>query len=120
MYELTVERTFSAAHAIMMGGQRESVHGHDWRVTVNVAGESLDDDGLLCDFHALEAAVDAAIAPFNNRHLNEMPPFDRVNPTAEHVAKHIATAILPTLPPGVSLCSVSVTEAPGCIATYRP
>lgn len=120
MYELTVERTFCAAHAIVMGSDRESMHGHNWRVTVVVAGESLDDDGLLCDFHALEAAVDAIVGPLNNCNLNETPPFDEVNPTAEHVARHIAVTLQPGLLSGITLRSVSVTEAPGCMATYRP
>lgn len=120
MYELTVERTFCAAHAIVMGGQREPMHGHNWHLTMIVAGVSLDGDGLLCDFHALEASVDAIIDPLNNCNLNETPPFDEVNPTAEHLARHIAEAIRAKLPTGVKLQSVSVTEAPGCTATYRP
>src|SRR5690606_16287926 len=57
MFEISVQRTFSAAHAIVVRGRREPLHGHDWRVTIVVAGNDLDADGLLCDFHALEAAL---------------------------------------------------------------
>ena len=120
MFELTVEREFCAAHAIVMGGEREPVHGHNWRVLVTVAGPSLDDDGLLCDFHALERAVDEVIAPLHNRDLNAVAPFDRLNPTAEHVARHLANAVAPALPAGVTIAAVSITEAPGCRATFRP
>ena len=118
MYELTVERVFSAAHAIVMKGEREPLHGHDWRVRIAVAGERLNTDGLLCDFHLLEREVDRVVGAFRNRNLNETPPFDRINPTAEHVAKHIAESIKPSLPTGVSVRRVSVTEAPGCEATW--
>ena len=117
MFELSVQRVFSAAHALMLAGRREPLHGHDWRVTVVVAGETLDTDGLLCDFHALQAALDEIIAPFCNANLNEVEPFTRLNPSAEQVARHIADRLAPALPPGVRLSRVSVTEAPGCEAT---
>ena len=83
-----------------------------------VSGDRLNDDGLLCDCHLLERELDRVIGAFNNRHLNEVPPFDRVNPTAEHVARHIADAVQPHLPKSVRLERVSVTEAPGCVATW--
>lgn len=124
MYEITVETEFAAAHAIVMGGRREPVHGHNWRVCVAVAGDSLDEDGLLCDFHAIESSLQEIVRPFQNRDLNSTAPFDRVNPTAELVARHIADALGAALPArdaarGVRVASVRVTEAPGCAAIYR-
>lgn len=120
MFELTVERVFSAAHAIVIAGVREPVHGHDWRVRATVAGPELDEDLLLCDFHSLEGSLDRIIAPFHNADLNATPPFDRVNPTAEAVARHIATALAADLPAGVRVAAVAVTEAHGCEAIHRP
>ena len=120
MFELSVQRVFSAAHAIVAAGRREAVHGHDWRVTAVVAGDALDSDGLLCDFHELEGQIDRILAPFLNANLNETAPFDRVNPTAERMAQHIGESLAIALPKGVRLKSLSVTEAPGCEATYRP
>jgi 6-pyruvoyltetrahydropterin/6-carboxytetrahydropterin synthase len=120
MYELEIRTRFSAAHAISMRGTREPVHGHDWEVTVTVSGDRLDSDGLLCDFHALERDLHAIVRPMDSRHLNETPPFDRINPTAEHVAKFIADALVPRMPTGVRVTSVRVTEAPGCAARFVP
>lgn len=120
MFELAVQRVFSAAHAIVIRGEREAMHGHDWRVTIRVAGSSLDEDGLLCDFHALERQLDEVIAPFHNACLNETPPFDATNPTAENVARHIGDAMTASLDGQIHLVSASVTESPGCEATYRP
>lgn len=123
MHELSVETVFSAAHAIVISGEREPMHGHDWHVRAVVAGERLDDDGLLADFHLVEHELSAVVAPFRNRSLNETPPFDRLNPTAEQVAQHIAGALADRLAghlrEGVDLREVSVSEAPGCRATYR-
>ena len=120
MYELRIERSFRAAHAIVMQGELETSHVHAWRVVVDVEADELDADGLLCDFHRLEGQLDAIIAPFAGGDLNVTPPFDQVNPTAEHVARHVAEALRPALDPGVRLLAVRVTESPGCVATYRP
>lgn len=120
MFELSVEREFCAAHAIVVRGEREPVHGHNWHVRVEIAGEALDEDGLLCDFHEIERQLDRILTPFHNRDLNATPPFDTLNPTAEHVAMHLARSLAPQLPPGVMLRRVSVSEAPGCRATYVP
>jgi len=141
MFELSIESEFCAAHAIVIGGEREAIHGHNWCVTVTVGGTTLDSDELLVDFHALEALVARVLQPMNNRSLNDVPPFDRVNPTAEAVARHIALAVEQGLSEhdrgagsgeqpaeagssrgsnsGVGVISVRVTEAPGCAAVYR-
>ncbi len=123
MYELTVEGVFSAAHAISIAGVRETVHGHDWRVTATVAGESLDDDGLLCDFHTVKQVLEDILGGMNNTDLNGHDAFRGRNASAEHVARHIFDAL--TLRVGASLApfarvtAVRVTESPGCAATYR-
>ncbi|MEO0715549.1 MAG: 6-carboxytetrahydropterin synthase [Planctomycetota bacterium] len=122
MYELTVEARFSAAHAIMISGTREPVHGHDWLVTATIAGDELDADGLLCDFHTVEDTLKNIVRPFRSMNLNEVAPFDTVNPTAELVAKHIFDELHDrldaALAPHATVRSVRVTEAPGCAATY--
>lgn len=123
MYELHVEAEFTAAHAIRIAGRVEPAHEHIWRVRATVAGENLDDDGLLCDFHLVQASLRDAIGPFHHSALNDTPPFDRLNPTAEHVARRLAESLGPaladSLPAGVRLAAIEVTEAPGCSATFR-
>jgi 6-pyruvoyltetrahydropterin/6-carboxytetrahydropterin synthase len=89
-------------------------------VVAEVAGPALDPDGMLVDFHAVEANLDRILGRLHNRNLNDTAPFDRVNPTAELVARHVAEALAPSLPGGVRLRAVSVREAPGCTATYAP
>lgn len=120
MYAVVIERIFNAAHAIVMQGERETVHGHSWRVEVTVCGPELDEDGLLVDFHELQQSVDEILAPFQNADLNATAPFDRVNPTAEHIARHIGETLAPSLSGSVRVQRVDVTEAPGCRAIYEP
>lgn len=124
MFELTIESEFCAAHAIILRGEREPVHGHNWHVTVTLAGPTLDQDGLLCDFHAAELALEAVIGPWKNADINTKPPFDTLNPSAENIAKTIAEQmrdrLQSVLPADARVAAVRVTEAPGCAATYRP
>ena len=93
-------------------------------MSVTVAGERLDGDGLLLDFHALEGLVRGVVDPFRNRDLNATGPFDRVNPTAELVAKHIGDGVAAGIDSlktgGLFVLAVRVTEAPGCSVVYRP
>ena len=124
MFEITVNTHFSAAHALTVAGIKEPIHGHNWHVTATLVGTDLDDDGLLCDFHTVEASLNAIIESFHNQNLNDHPAFRENNPSAERVAEYIAAElhqrVEPTLAPHARLASVSVTEAPGCVATYRP
>lgn len=121
-FALEVECEFAAAHAIVLLGERERIHGHNWRVVVSVAGKRLDGEELLCDFHAVERMLAEIVAPFRDGNLNETPPFDRVNPTAEAVARHVAAELSSRLCrniPTVHLEWVRVTEAPRCTAVVR-
>ena len=121
-FALEVECEFAAAHAIILMGERERLHGHNWRVVVSVAGDRLDGEELLCDFHAVERMLGAIVAPFRDGNLNDTPPFDRINPTAEAVARHVAERLsleLARNSPSVHLEWVRVTEAPRCTASVR-
>ena len=120
MYQLSVKTSFSAAHALVLAGEREQVHGHDWHLTVLVESPVLDEDGLVCDFHALESALERIVAPFRNSDLNASSAFSTKNPSAENVVEFIGRALIPELPSGVRLARSSVTEAPGCVAHWIP
>ena len=51
MFEVSVEQTFAAGHALRnYKGKCENVHGHNFRVQVTIEGERLDETGMLVDF----------------------------------------------------------------------
>ena len=123
MYEITVTRTFTATHALRLhDGSLEPAHAHEWRACVTVGSRSLDSIETVMDFHELERMAKAVTDTADGRHLNDIPPFNDgpLNPSAERVARWIAAEVTPRLPGGVTLLSVAVTEAEGCVATYRP
>jgi 6-pyruvoyl-tetrahydropterin synthase len=121
MYRLAIEREFQASHALRMGdGQIEAAHQHDWHVRVEVEADQLNDVEFVMDFHELQVLVDRVLAPLEGVDLNDAPPLGGVNPSAERVAEHIYRCVAPQLPSPVRLRCVSVTEAPGCHASYLP
>jgi len=81
MFEVTIEETFAAGHALRnYKGKCENVHGHNYRCQVSLAGETLDEIGLLVDFVELKKAVHAVIDRMDHQWLNDLPPFDKLNP----------------------------------------
>jgi 6-pyruvoyltetrahydropterin/6-carboxytetrahydropterin synthase len=126
MYEVSVEHKFAAGHALRnYKGRCENVHGHNWRVEITVTGEKLDSAGMLVDFIELKRLIDTAVDPLDHRFLNEIPPFDTVNPSAENIAEHLYAAISSGLEGAndrapVKVSQVRVWETDDAAAVYRP
>lgn len=120
VYEITVESSFIARHGIRLpDGAVEPSHEHDWHVTARFVGPDLNPCGLLVDFDAVKAALDAVLAPLRGADLNQAPALDGLNPTAECVARTIFEHLFEKCRRDERLFSVTVTEAPGCAAVYR-
>lgn len=121
MYRLEVESSFAAAHQLhYYKGKCERLHGHNWRVRVAVEGTELDRVGLLVDFNDLKAMIGASTEKLDHGFLNDVPPFDAVNPTSENIARFIAEDMAPKLPAQVRIAGVTVWESDKCSATYLP
>ena len=119
---IAVQRRFKARHAVTIDGVEELLHEHDWHVQVEVAG-ALDAEGLLIDFHLLEAVLEDVLSPFTGNTFNGTPPFDEWNPSAENIARHIINTIVHEALPEearrrIDIGRAIVEEAPGCHATY--
>lgn len=93
-YQLRVVTEISSAHVLRgYAGACERVHGHNFRVEVEVEGEDLDDVGMAIDFYELERLTHEILAPYDHRLLNDVAPFTEVNPTAENIAGHVFGAL---------------------------
>lgn len=124
MYEVSVEETFAAAHNLRdYRGKCEDLHGHNYKVRVVVSGKELDPTGLLYDFVHLKQTVQGVIRSLDHKYLNELAPFDKLNPSAENIARHIydqTAKRLEQTPNGAAIKSVTVWETETSAATYRP
>jgi 6-pyruvoyltetrahydropterin/6-carboxytetrahydropterin synthase len=125
MFEVCVEHTFAAAHQLRnYRGKCENLHGHNYKVQVAMEGEELAFNGLLFDFADLKKALRGVVEYLDHKFLNELSPFDTVNPTAENIAKFICEEVQRSLPDapgnGARVCQVKVWETETSFATFRP
>ena len=122
MFEVTIEETFAAGHALRnYHGKCENVHGHNYRCQVTLEGAELDDIGLLVDFVELKRVVHSVLDRMDHQWLNEFPPFDVLNPSAENMARYIYQQVAEGLKvrEGVRIALVKLWETDTAYATYR-
>ena len=122
MYEIAVESHFDAAHFLRgYQGKCEALHGHRFRVVARVNAAGLDDAGMAYDFIELRKHLNYILGKFDHTCLNDVPPFDEINPSSEHLATTIYNELEKKLTGApVSVSSVEVWESPQSCATYRP
>jgi len=121
MFEISVDYSFAAGHALRgYKGKCENVHGHNYKVRVTVGAEQLNSIGLVMDFVDLRAAIKALAEPLDHRFMNDIPPFDKVNPSAENLAKYFYDGLgSTTRAHGLQVQSVTVCETDTTSATFR-
>ncbi|MEJ2179487.1 MAG: 6-carboxytetrahydropterin synthase QueD [Gammaproteobacteria bacterium] len=89
-YNLKIVTDFASAHTLRdYPGACSRMHGHNWKVEVEVIATELDNVGMGIDFKAIKKATKQVIAELDHRYLNEIKPFDEINPTAENLAAYI-------------------------------
>lgn len=121
MYQITVEGHFDAAHALRgYKGKCENIHGHRYRVAVSVKATGLNEIGLAYDFSELKKHLGDILGRYDHTSLNDIPPFDKINPSAENLAAAIHAELKTGLKDApVTLVSVTVWESPGSSVEYR-
>ena len=122
IWKLTIRGDFAAAHALRhYQGKCEALHGHNYFVEMVVKGETLTEDTeLVADFSELKKELRAELATLDHTCLNELPPFDTINPSSENLARYLYGRMkerLSALP--VSMSSMTVGETPLQSATYQ-
>ena len=121
MFSVCKEFRFAAAHQIRgHRGGCENLHGHSYRVRVWVEAEALDALGMVVDFADLKRVMEEVVGPFDHRFLNEIPPFDERNTTAELLAEHVFEEVSRRLDDGrVHVSRVEVWESDSSFAAYE-
>jgi 6-pyruvoyltetrahydropterin/6-carboxytetrahydropterin synthase len=87
-YELMIRTDFAAAHQLRgYPGDCARLHGHNWHVELYVECEELDTLGLGVDYKVMKRELKEALAGWDHYNLNDIPPFDTINPSSENVAR---------------------------------
>lgn len=122
MYEVTIIKSFSAAHLLAdIGGKCEELHGHNFKVETTVAADKLDSNGLLIDFRFLKKILMEILEDIDHKHLNSLTDFAGMNPSAENIAKYIFEKMDSKIKTsGVKMVRVKIWESENAAVTYRP
>jgi 6-pyruvoyltetrahydropterin/6-carboxytetrahydropterin synthase len=123
MFEVTVEETFAAGHALRnYHGKCENLHGHNYRIQVTLQGAELDSIGLLVDFVQVKKSLQTVVDRLDHQFLNDLAPFDKLNPSAENIARYFYDEISGGLSDDgrVTLRQIKIWETDTTSATYWP
>ena len=122
MYQISVEQHFDAAHFLRgYRGKCEALHGHRFRVVAKIAASNVDDIGMAYDFVELKQHLGAILSNFDHTCLNDVAPFDEINPSSENIAANIYNKLQSKLAgASVSLSCVEVGESPQTGVIYTP
>jgi 6-pyruvoyltetrahydropterin/6-carboxytetrahydropterin synthase len=111
-YKLSVTESFSSAHCLReYKGRCENLHGHNWKIRAAFYGTELDDTGVLIDFTDIKMYLNKIINYLDHKFLNEIVPFDRVNPTAENIAAFVFGRLKDIETKSAKVCEVEVWES---------
>ena len=120
MYTLSVERMISTAHQLNnYDGPCARIHGHNWKIQVKVQSEFLNEIGISMDFSDLDKYLWQIVGPFDHQLLNTVPPFDKLNPTAENLVKYIYNQVKTVLPPKINVKRVKIWETDQSAVSYE-
>jgi 6-pyruvoyltetrahydropterin/6-carboxytetrahydropterin synthase len=129
MYEISVEKHFDAAHYLRdYKGKCENMHGHRYSIVVKCSAEKLNAIGLAYDFTDLKAHLSEILERYDHTCLNDVKPFDKINPSAENIAATIYDELKKSLGAArdkklskdeVKLTSVAAWETPEQGVEYR-
>ena len=122
MYQISVDQDFDAAHYLRgYQGKCESMHGHRFQGVARVTAQTLDEIGLAYDFSELKEHLRDILASFDHTCLNDIPPFDKINPSSENIATAIHAELKTRLVGApVSISCIEVWESPQSRVAYYP
>lgn len=120
MYELKITDQFAAAHQLRgIEGGCENLHGHNWKIEVTVAGNTLGHDGLLIDFRQIKRETKAILGALDHTFLNDLEPFKATEPSSENIARHIFESLSQRLnTEDIQISRVTAWESDSACATY--
>jgi 6-pyruvoyltetrahydropterin/6-carboxytetrahydropterin synthase len=121
MWEVSHETVVAAAHQLRFSpGEGERLHGHNWRIKATLRASALAKEGWVVDFYVLGRTLRAIVEPYEHAFLNDIPPFDDLNPTAENLARVVADELATKIEDErVKVVRVDVWESDECCATYH-
>jgi len=109
MQEYRFKFYLNALHSILINGKMGDSHPHTWEITVDVFKQN---NGFI-SFSEVEQPVEQLFKPFQGQNMNDIAPFDALNPTLENVAKYFQSELETIfVSGGFMLARIEVAETP--------
>ncbi len=120
LYTLKITLDFAAAHSLRdYPGNCSRLHGHNWKVEAEVVAPHLNDVGMGIDFKVIRTAAREIAERLDHQNLNEISPFDKINPTAENIAAYFYNELAKILNDDrVKVSSITIWETERASVRY--
>ena len=123
-FTVRVEARFEAAHFLReYRGISEPLHGHSYKVEADLAarGGGVDADAIAVDFVSAKRKLEALAKRLDYGCINEVAPFDKINPSAENIAEWFWRELSAEVAAESAVVSaVTIWEGPVNSVTFRP
>ncbi len=120
MFVLKIVTDFASAHSLRnYPGDCSRLHGHNWGVEVMVYSNKLNEKGIAIDFREIKKQTKVVAKRLDHQYLNEIKPFNVLNPTAENIAKYFFDEVGSLINnQDVGVKEVTIWETPRASVTY--
>ena len=122
MYTVAVKRDFVAQHFLIGGdwGAENEKHSHHYVVELRLEGATLDQHGYLVDIVDIEQQLDAVVAHYRDKTLNDLPEFAELNPSIEHFSRILCQTLSQRITaPNIDAMTLVIWENDIAWASYR-
>ena len=122
-FTVRVEARFEAAHYLReYRGISEPLHGHSYKVEAELAGKAggVDADAIAVDFISAKAKLESLAKRLDYGCINDVAPFDRINPSAENIAQWFHRELGAAIAGEGTVRAITLWEGPVNSVTFRP
>lgn len=123
-FTVRVSARFEAAHFLReYRGISEPLHGHSYKVEADLAARTggVDSDAIAVDFVSARRKLEALAKRLDYGCINNVPPFDEINPSAENIAEWFADQLGEAVAgEDAVVLAVTIWEGPVNSVTFRP
>ena len=123
-FTVRVSARFEAAHFLReYRGISEPLHGHSYKVEADLASRAggVDSDSIAVDFVSARRKLEALAKTLDYGCINDVPPFDQINPSAENIAEWFARELSAAVAgENAVVRAVTIWEGPVNSVTFRP
>jgi len=121
MFVVSVQAHYDSAHFLRnYKGKCERLHGHRYVVELALMAQELNESGIAYDFVDVKRELRALADHLDHQNINELPPFDELEPSAENQARYFFDEMKQRLPAPMNdaVLYVRVWETPTQWAQY--